>query len=121
MQDQERYLQQLDHIVVTNELKDAELQELVPWVWGFGYTGTQVKIWFSYFHVWKKKKPGSYQHEEKLGRNQVINSLLNHVLLFSLKCQHLPYGSVQLQRWSPISEAEIYHNIWNLWNMIETL
>lgn len=30
MQDQERYLQQLDHIVVTNELKDAELQDLVP-------------------------------------------------------------------------------------------
>ncbi|XP_034164601.2 microtubule-associated tyrosine carboxypeptidase isoform X2 [Pangasianodon hypophthalmus] len=30
MQDQERYLQQLDHIVVTNELNDAELQELIP-------------------------------------------------------------------------------------------
>ncbi|KAK3533312.1 hypothetical protein QTP70_016022 [Hemibagrus guttatus] len=30
MQDQERYLQQLDHIVVTNELNDAELQELLP-------------------------------------------------------------------------------------------
>ncbi|XP_066503373.1 microtubule-associated tyrosine carboxypeptidase [Hoplias malabaricus] len=30
MQDQERYLQQLDHIVTVNELNDAELQELVP-------------------------------------------------------------------------------------------
>ncbi|XP_047666320.1 uncharacterized protein KIAA0895-like [Tachysurus fulvidraco] len=30
MQDQDRYLQQLDHIVVTNELNDAELQELIP-------------------------------------------------------------------------------------------
>ncbi|KAG9267074.1 uncharacterized protein KIAA0895-like [Astyanax mexicanus] len=30
MQDQERYLQQLDHIVTVNELSDAELQELIP-------------------------------------------------------------------------------------------
>uniref|UniRef100_A0A8C1Q4A5 KIAA0895 like n=2 Tax=Cyprinus carpio TaxID=7962 RepID=A0A8C1Q4A5_CYPCA len=30
MQDEERYLQHLDHIVTVNELSDAELQELIP-------------------------------------------------------------------------------------------
>ncbi|KAI1904558.1 hypothetical protein AGOR_G00006870 [Albula goreensis] len=30
MQDQERYLQQLDHIVAVNELDDSQLQELIP-------------------------------------------------------------------------------------------
>ncbi|XP_055072188.2 microtubule-associated tyrosine carboxypeptidase 1 [Misgurnus anguillicaudatus] len=30
MQDEERYLQHLDHIVTVNELNDAELQELIP-------------------------------------------------------------------------------------------
>ncbi|TRY71452.1 hypothetical protein DNTS_011725 [Danionella cerebrum] len=30
MQDEERYVQHLDHIVAVNELSDAELQELVP-------------------------------------------------------------------------------------------